>query len=78
MLTLIYLLIICFQVVLAVARAFYYLALPSESKKVLPPLLRLLHVSPEVERVVLTYLLIISRTLSVCLYVGGFRSLRVF
>ncbi|KAJ3481196.1 hypothetical protein NLI96_g7828 [Meripilus lineatus] len=54
-------------VVLAVARAFYYLAPSSESKKAIPPLLRLLHVSSEVERVVLTYLLIISRTLSTLL-----------
>ncbi|KAH8100165.1 adaptin N terminal region-domain-containing protein [Cristinia sonorae] len=51
-------------VVMAVARAFYYLAPPSETKKLVPPLIRLLHISPEVERVVLTYLLIVSQTLA--------------
>ncbi|KAI0784468.1 adaptin N terminal region-domain-containing protein [Abortiporus biennis] len=49
-------------VVLAVGRAFYYLAPPSELKKIVSPLIRLLHISPEVERVVLTYLLIISKS----------------
>ncbi|KAI0806028.1 adaptin N terminal region-domain-containing protein [Irpex lacteus] len=51
-------------VVLAVSRAFYYIAPSSETGKIIPPLLRLLHISPEVERVVLPYLLMISRTLS--------------
>ncbi|KAI0701216.1 adaptin N terminal region-domain-containing protein [Cytidiella melzeri] len=51
-------------VVLAVARTFYYIAPPSETGKIIPPLLRLLHLSPEIERVVLPYLLMISRTLS--------------
>ncbi|KAI0090180.1 adaptin N terminal region-domain-containing protein [Irpex rosettiformis] len=50
-------------VVLAVARTFYYIAPPSETGKIIPPLLRLLHISPEIERVVLPYLLMISRTL---------------
>jgi len=53
-------------VVVAVARVFYYLGPPSEVAKIVPPLLRLLHVSAEVERIVLTYLTITSRTLSVC------------
>lgn len=54
-----------FQVVLATARAFYYIAPASEMKKIVAPLIRLLHISPEVERVVLTYLLIVSQTLAV-------------
>ncbi|THH26301.1 hypothetical protein EUX98_g7887 [Antrodiella citrinella] len=49
-------------VVLAVARVFYYLAPPSEIKKMASPLIRLLHVSSEVERVALAYLLIVSHT----------------
>jgi len=48
-------------VVLAVARVFYYLAPQSEIKKIVPPLLRLLHISIEVERVVLTYILTVAR-----------------
>ncbi|KAI9001544.1 adaptin N terminal region-domain-containing protein [Trametes punicea] len=51
-------------VVLAVARVFYYLGPPSDLPKIVPPLLRLLHVSPEVERVVLTNLVLIATTLS--------------
>ncbi|KAI0749854.1 adaptin N terminal region-domain-containing protein [Daedaleopsis nitida] len=51
-------------VVLAVARVFYYLAPPSDLPKIVPPLLRLLHVSPEVERVVLTNLALTSTALS--------------
>ena len=47
---------------MSVTRAFYYLALPSQHHKVVRPLLRLLPVSPEVERVVLTYILSISHT----------------
>ncbi|KAI0293827.1 adaptin N terminal region-domain-containing protein [Russula brevipes] len=49
-------------VVMSVTRAFYYLALPSQHHKIVHPLLRLIAVSPEVERVVLTYILSISRT----------------
>ncbi|TFY58457.1 hypothetical protein EVJ58_g6407 [Rhodofomes roseus] len=51
-------------VVLAVARVFYYLAPPSEVPKIVLPLLRLLHTSRQVERVVLAYLLIAARTFS--------------
>ncbi|KAI0346195.1 hypothetical protein BDW22DRAFT_1323138 [Trametopsis cervina] len=51
-------------VVLAAARTFYYIAPSSEHEKIIAPLLRLLHISPEIERVVLRYLLMISRTLS--------------
>jgi AP-3 complex subunit beta len=54
-----------FQVVMAVTRAFYYLALSSHHHKIVRPLLRLLAVSPEVERVILTYILFISQTSSV-------------
>jgi AP-3 complex subunit beta len=53
------------QVVMAVTRAFCYLALSSHHHKVVHPLLRLLAVSPEVECVVLTYILSISHTSSV-------------
>lgn len=49
-------------VVLAVARAFYYLAPPSMLSKIGAPLLRLLSVSREVERVALAYLLVVSRS----------------
>lgn len=57
------------QVVLGVARAFYYLGPPSDLPNIIPPLLRLLHVSREIERVVLTNLVLISSSLSVsCLY----------
>ncbi|PSS05498.1 hypothetical protein PHLCEN_2v3780 [Hermanssonia centrifuga] len=51
-------------VVLAVARMFFYIAPSSELPKIVSPLLRLLHISPEVERVVLAYLLVVSRSLS--------------
>lgn len=49
-------------VVLAVARAFYYLAPPSMLSKIGAPLLRLLSVSREVERVALAYLLVVARS----------------
>nr|GAT60931.1 predicted protein [Mycena chlorophos] len=48
-------------VVLAVARAIYYAAPPSYHTRVVQPLLRLLHTSKEVERVVLAYVLAIAR-----------------
>ncbi|KAF8556169.1 hypothetical protein OG21DRAFT_1495700 [Imleria badia] len=48
-------------VVLAVVRVFYYAGPPSSTSKIVNPLLRIMHVSREVERVVLAYLLIISR-----------------
>ncbi|KAJ7052497.1 adaptin N terminal region-domain-containing protein [Mycena amicta] len=48
-------------VVLAVARAVYYAAPPSYHSRVVQPLLRLLHTSKEVERVVLAYILAIAR-----------------
>ncbi|KAI0366314.1 hypothetical protein BV20DRAFT_972039 [Pilatotrama ljubarskyi] len=51
-------------VVLAVARLFYYLAPPSDVPKIVSPLLRLLHISHEIERVVLTNLVLTSSTLS--------------
>ncbi|KAL5526852.1 APL6 [Sanghuangporus sanghuang] len=47
------------SVVMTVTRIFYYLAPPSQLSKVVGPLLRLLHLSKEVERVVLANLLII-------------------
>ncbi|KAH9028534.1 adaptin N terminal region-domain-containing protein [Lactarius hengduanensis] len=49
-------------VVMSVSRAFYYLALPSRHHKIVQPLLRILAVSPEIERVVLAYVLSISHT----------------
>ncbi|KAG1725360.1 adaptin N terminal region-domain-containing protein [Suillus paluster] len=49
-------------VVLAVARAFYYLAPSSMLSKVAAPLLRILSVSREVERVALAYLLVVARS----------------
>ncbi|KAK7691132.1 hypothetical protein QCA50_006235 [Cerrena zonata] len=49
-------------VVLAVTRAFQYLGLPSETKKVVSPLLRLLHISSEIERVTLAYILLVARS----------------
>lgn len=55
------------QVVMSVARVFYYLALPSQHHKIVHPLLRLLAMSLEVERVVLAYILSISHTGSVSL-----------
>ncbi|KAH9902562.1 adaptin N terminal region-domain-containing protein [Cubamyces lactineus] len=51
-------------VVLAVARVFYYLGPPTDLPKIVQPLLRLLHVSSEVERVILTNLVLISSTVS--------------
>ncbi|KAL7279380.1 hypothetical protein ACG7TL_007221 [Trametes sanguinea] len=51
-------------VVLAVARVFYYLGPPTDLPKIVPPLLRLLHISPEIERVILTNLVLISSALS--------------
>ncbi|KAH9945480.1 adaptin N terminal region-domain-containing protein [Epithele typhae] len=51
-------------VVLAVARVVYYLAPAAELPKTVPPLLRLLHVSTEVERVVLANLAITSLSIS--------------
>ncbi|EIW57778.1 uncharacterized protein TRAVEDRAFT_169778 [Trametes versicolor FP-101664 SS1] len=51
-------------VVLGVARAFYYLGPSSDLPKIVPPLLRLLHISREIERVVLTNLVLISSSLS--------------
>ncbi|CCM06428.1 uncharacterized protein FIBRA_08689 [Fibroporia radiculosa] len=51
-------------VVLAVARVFYYLGPQSQTSKVVLPLLRLLHASQEVERVVLAYLATASPLLS--------------
>jgi AP-3 complex subunit beta len=53
------------QVVVSVARAFYYLALQSQHHKIVHPLLRLLATSLEAERVVLAYVLSISHTASV-------------
>ncbi|THH14725.1 hypothetical protein EW146_g5644 [Bondarzewia mesenterica] len=49
-------------VVLSVSRAFYYLALPSQHHKFVRPLLRLLDTSPQVERVVISYILSIARS----------------
>jgi AP-3 complex subunit beta len=51
--------------VLAVVRVFYYAGPCSQVSKTLNPLLRLLHVSREVERVVLEYLLELSRSFPV-------------
>ncbi|KAG5646111.1 hypothetical protein DXG03_004350 [Asterophora parasitica] len=50
------------SVVLAVSRIFYYAGPPSQLSKIVQPLLRLLSISKEVERVVLVYLHMISRT----------------
>ena len=47
---------------LAVARAFQYLGLPSDTKKIVSPLLRLLRMSPEIERVTLAYILSVARS----------------
>ncbi|KAG6828949.1 hypothetical protein H0H87_000222 [Tephrocybe sp. NHM501043] len=49
-------------VVLAVTRIFFYAGLPSSLHKIVNPLLRLLSSSAEVERVVLVYLNVISRS----------------
>ncbi|KAK1233001.1 AP-3 complex subunit beta [Marasmius sp. AFHP31] len=51
-------------VVLAVTRVFWYLGLPSDHSKFIQPLLRLLLISKEVERVVLAYVLTVTRTSS--------------
>ncbi|KAH0833137.1 adaptin N terminal region-domain-containing protein [Lanmaoa asiatica] len=48
-------------VVLAVVRVFYYTGSPSSTSNIANPLLRIMHVSREVERVVLAYLLIVTR-----------------
>lgn len=53
------------QVVLAVVKVFYYAGPPSEHPKVIPPMLRLLHISTEVERAVLPNLLMVSQSLLV-------------
>ena len=53
------------QVVMSVARVFYYLSVPSQHHKIVHPLLRLLAMSLEAERVVLAYILSISHTASV-------------
>lgn len=50
------------------ARLFYYLAPPSQLPKIVSPLLRLLHISPEIERVVLSYLILISRSAPVSIW----------
>lgn len=49
------------QVVLAAARAIYYLGPPSRLNRVISPLLRLLHTSPEVERVMVEECYVIAR-----------------
>ncbi|KAJ7178612.1 adaptin N terminal region-domain-containing protein [Mycena crocata] len=49
-------------VVLAVTRVFYYAGPPSYHSRMVQPLLRLLHTSKEVERVVVAYILAVSRT----------------
>ena len=48
------------QVVMAATRAFYYLAPPSRHSIFVNPLLRLLHTSEEVERVLLSYIDVIA------------------
>ncbi|KAJ3811520.1 adaptin N terminal region-domain-containing protein [Lentinula aff. lateritia] len=48
-------------VVLAVVRVFWYAGPPSVHVKVVRPLLRLLHISKEVERVTLSYILVLAR-----------------
>ncbi|KAG8843464.1 AP-3 complex subunit beta, partial [Serendipita sp. 405] len=48
-------------VVLAVSRALYYLGPPSDTPKIVPPLLKLLRTSTEIERVVVEELYIIAR-----------------
>ncbi|KIK10203.1 hypothetical protein K443DRAFT_126976 [Laccaria amethystina LaAM-08-1] len=49
-------------VVLAATRVFYYGAPTSQLPKIVHPLLRLLNTSPEVERVVVVYLLVITKS----------------
>lgn len=56
------------KVVLAAARVCYYIAPSSHLQKTIPPLLRLLHLSHEIERVVLSYILLISHNTPVSLY----------
>ncbi|KAF7330482.1 AP complex subunit beta [Mycena venus] len=51
-------------VVLAVTRVFYYAGPPSYHSRIVQPLLRLLHTSKEVERVVVGYVLAVSRSAS--------------
>jgi AP-3 complex subunit beta len=53
-------------VVLAVVRATYYLGQPSDHSKFVRPLMRLLDVSPEVERAVITSIAHIARQSPVC------------
>ncbi|KAH7884593.1 adaptin N terminal region-domain-containing protein [Phlebopus sp. FC_14] len=48
-------------VVLAVVRVFYYAGSPVSINKIVNPLLRILHVSKEAERVVLAYFTVITR-----------------
>lgn len=57
------------QVVLAVVRVFYYTGPPSSASQIVKPLLRIMHVSREVERVVLAYLLIITRAHPVSIHI---------
>lgn len=45
---------------LAVCRTFYYLSPPSQHSKIVRPLLRLLDISPQVERIVLSNILLIA------------------
>ena len=52
---------------MAATRVLYYAGPPSYWSKTVRPLLRLVNQSREVERVVLVYLLIMSRTKPVCL-----------
>ncbi|KAF9264864.1 hypothetical protein L218DRAFT_979527 [Marasmius fiardii PR-910] len=51
-------------VVLAVTRVFWCVGLPTDHHQFVQPLLRLLQMSREIERVVLTYVLVIARTAS--------------
>jgi AP-3 complex subunit beta len=55
-----------FQVVLAVSRVFHYAGAPSASSKIVHPILRLLNISKEVERVVLADVVILAKKLPVC------------
>jgi len=61
---------LCKQVVLGTTRVFYYIGTPASHSKAVSPLLRLLHISPGVERVVLTYILVMVQNnavrVSVC------------
>lgn len=49
------------QVVMSVTRVLYYLGPQSVQEKFVNPLLRLLHVSKEIKRVVLSYIVVITR-----------------